>query len=50
MTQAQLFSQMRTLRDKASVTQQDPVGPSWDRPLPHMLCFSSSLKYQDNSI
>ena len=32
------------------VTEQDPKGPSWDRPLPHILCFGSSLKYLDNSI
>ena len=25
-------------------------GPSWDRPLPYSLCFSSSLKDLDNSI
>lgn len=25
-------------------TKQDPMGPSPDRPLPHILCFSSSLK------
>ena len=24
--------------------------PSWDRPFPHILCFSSSLKYLDSSI
>ena len=32
------------------VTEQDPMGPSWDRCLPHILCFSSSLKYLGNSI
>lgn len=31
-------------------TKQDPKGPSWDRPLPHSLCFSSSPKYPDDSI
>ena len=25
-------------------TKQNPTGPSQDRPLPHILCFSSSLK------
>ena len=29
------------------VTEKDPMGPSKDRPLPHILCFSSSLKYLD---
>ena len=24
---------------------QNPMGPSWDRHLPHILCFSFSLKY-----
>ena len=32
------------------VTEQDPMGPSQDRPLPHILCCSSSLKDLDNSI
>ena len=27
------------------VTEQDPMGPSWCRPLPHIPCFISSLKY-----
>lgn len=26
------------------------MGPSWDRPFPHSLCLSSSLKYPDNAI
>ena len=26
------------------VTEQDPMGPSWNRPLPSIPCFSSSLK------
>ena len=39
-----------TRRKITSVTKQDLMGPSWDRPLPHILCFSSSLKYLDNSI
>ena len=26
------------------------MGPSGDRPPPHTLCFSSSLKYLDNSM
>ena len=26
------------------VTEKDPMGSSWDRPLPHILCFNSSLK------
>ena len=30
--------------------EQDPMGPSWDRPFPHILWFSSSLKYLDSSI
>ena len=25
------------------VTEQDPSGPSWDKPFPCILCFSSSL-------
>ena len=25
------------------VTEQDPSGPSWDKPFPRILCFSSSL-------
>ena len=33
-----------------SVTEQDPMGPSCDRPSPNILCFSSSLKYLKNSI
>ena len=36
-----------------SVTEQDPIRPSPDRthpPQPSILCFSSSLKYLDNSI
>ena len=32
------------------VTKQDPMGSSWDRPLPRILCCSSPLKYLDNSI
>ena len=32
----------------AFVTKQDPMGLSQDRPLPHILCFSPSLKYLDN--
>lgn len=24
------------------ITKQNPRGPSWGRPLPHILCFSSS--------
>ena len=32
---------------KRYVTEKDPMGPSQDRP--HILCFSSSLKYLDNS-
>ena len=34
-----------------SVTEpMGPMGPSWDRPSPNILCFSSSLKYLKNSI
>ena len=33
-----------------SVTEQDTMGPSWDRPSPNIICFSSSLKYLKNSI
>ena len=33
-----------------NVTKQDPMGPSQDRPLTHVLFFSSCLKYIDNSI
>ena len=32
------------------VTELHPVGPSWDRPFPHIVCCSSSLKSLDNSI
>ena len=32
------------------VTEQDPVRPSWDGPLPYILCFGPSLKDLDNSI
>ena len=32
------------------VTEQDSMWPSWDRPLSHILCFSSALKYPDNSL
>ena len=39
-----------TIFCNANVTGQDPMGPSLDRPLPHILCFRSSLKYLDNSI
>lgn len=34
----------------AYVTEQDPLGPSWDRRLPHTLCCTSSLKDSDNNI
>lgn len=30
------------------VIKQDPMGLSWGRPLPRILCFSSSLNYLDN--
>ena len=33
-----------------SITEQDPMGTSGERPLSHMLCFSSSLQYLDNSV
>ena len=33
-----------------SVTVQDPMSTSGDRPLSHILCFSSSLEYLDNSV
>lgn len=33
-----------------NVTERDPMGPSRDRPFPHLLCFSSSLKHPGNSI
>ena len=33
-----------------SVTEQDTMGPSWDRPSPNIICFSSSLKYLKSSI
>ena len=33
-----------------NATKRDPMGPFWDRPLPHIPCFSSSLKCIDNSI
>ena len=32
------------------VTKQNPMGTFWDRPLPYILCFSSSLKCVDSSI
>ena len=32
------------------VREQDTMGPSWNRLLPHILCCSSSLTYLDNSI
>ena len=35
---------------KISVTKQDPLGPSQNKPFLHILCFSSSLKNLDNSI
>lgn len=31
-----------------AITEQDPMGPSRDSPLPHILCRSSSLKDLDN--
>ena len=31
------------------ITEQDFMGPYWGQPLPHTLCFSSFLKYLDNS-
>lgn len=33
-----------------NVTERDPMGPPRDRPFPHLLCFSSSLKHPGNSI
>ena len=30
--------------------EQDPMGTSWDRPLPSIFSFSSSLKYVKNSL
>ena len=33
------------LRQTAKPNDQDPIGPSWDRPLPQILCFSFALKY-----
>ena len=30
--------------------QHDLMGPSWARSFPHILCFSFSFKYIDNSI
>ena len=32
------------------IMEQDPMGTSWDRPLPCIFSFSSSLKYLKNSI
>lgn len=32
-----------------TVTEQDPMWPSWDRLLPHILCYSLSLKYSENN-
>ena len=32
-----------------SVTKQDPMGPSWGRRFPQILCFSSALKDLGNS-
>ena len=31
------------------ITEQDFMGPYWGQPLPHILCFSSFLKYLDNN-
>ena len=35
---------------RSPVTKWNPAGSSQDRPLPHILCYSSSLRYLDNSI
>ena len=37
-------------RVSSFVTKQNPMGTFWDRPLPYILCFSSSLKCVDSSI
>ena len=34
----------KTVQTFRSVSEPDPRGPSWGRPFPHILCFSSSLK------
>ena len=36
--------------DAVMEQEQDPVGPSQGRPLPHVLSSNPSLKYLDNSI
>ena len=41
---------IRTQWNSTPVTEQDPMGPSQDGPLPDTLCFSPSLKDLDNSI
>ena len=38
------------LHRSLSVTEQDPMGSSQDRSLPHILCFNSYLKHLDDSI
>ena len=30
------------------MTEQDPTGPSWGRPFPHILCFSSPPKSKES--
>ena len=46
-----LFSvSMLTQQLSTFVTEQDPLGPSCDRPLPHNVCFSSSLKFLDHGL
>ena len=32
------------------IMEQNPMGTSWDRPLPYIFSFNSSLKYLENSI
>ena len=40
----------QSIHSADSETQEDPVGHYLDRPLPHILCFSSSLKYLNHCI
>ena len=43
-------SQVSSFFPSVFVTEKDPMGSSLDRPLPHTLCFNSSLKHLDNII
>ena len=49
MNESSRIIMQQTVLDEL-LTEQDPMGPSRDRSLLHILCFSSSLKDLDNSI